>query len=158
MEESKEQYGSPADYLPHRSPMLLLDGIEQIGRDGAVCLAVVDREHAAGPFLESDGSLRSYFAIELIAQTVGVWAGYVRSREGKGQIKVGLLLGARNISPSCDAFAPGSTLRVSMRVLMQDGRAGSFEGEITCGGEVVCTGRVNTFQTDSDEELARIFG
>ena len=49
-----------------------------------------------------------------------------------------------------------ATLEITVKLLMQDERFGSFECAITAGDKVLATGRVNTFQP-SAEELTSLF-
>lgn len=67
-------YLSPADYLPHDAPMMLLERVERVTDSSAVCSVTVDGHGVLAPFLNVDGDLPGWFALELMAQTVGVWS------------------------------------------------------------------------------------
>ena len=148
---------SVEEYLPHRCPMLLLDGIEAVGAAQATCWTCLERDHAAGAFLADDGSLPGIFAMELIAQTIGVWAGRQRQLRGEAPLDLGLLLGVRDLTMPAAGFAAHSRLSISVQMLVQDGRTGSFEGTISCREQLLASGQIHTFQTDSAAELDRIF-
>lgn len=148
---------SVEQYLPHRRPMLLLDGIEAIGAAQATCWSCLERDHAAGAFLADDGSLPGIFAMELIAQTVGVWAGRQRQLRGEARLDMGLLLGVRDLTMPAAGFAAHSRLSISVQMLVQDGKTGSFAGHISCRGQLLASGHIHTFQTDSAAELDRVF-
>lgn len=57
-------YLSPSEYLPHKSPMVLLDEVDYIDAEKARARALVDPGHVLKPFLNPDGTLPAYFAVE----------------------------------------------------------------------------------------------
>ena len=137
------RYLPPGDYLPHDTPMLLLESVENVTDDRAVCSVTVNDRGVLAPFLDADGNLPGWFALELMAQTVGVCA-------------LGMVLGARELVCDAGHFAAGSTLIITIERLMQDERFGSFECTIHADSVSLATGRVNTFQP-SEEELTTLF-
>lgn len=88
-------YLSPGAYLPHDAPMLLLEEVVSVSDDSAVCRVTVSPSGVLAPFLDPDGNLPGWFALELMAQTVGVWSGWHRHQQGKNSIELGMVLGAR---------------------------------------------------------------
>ncbi|MDU4276926.1 MAG: 3-hydroxy-fatty acyl-ACP dehydratase, partial [Enterobacter asburiae] len=108
------------------------------------------------PFLNADGDLPGWYALELMAQTVGVWSGWHRQQQGQEHIALGMVLGARELVCASGHFAAGLTLDITVKLLMQDERFGSFECAISANEETLATGRVNTFQP-SAEELTSLF-
>ena len=72
-------YLSPADYLPHDAPMMLLERVERVTDSSAVCSVTVDGHGVLAPFLNVDGDLPGWFALELMAQTVGGFSGRIGS-------------------------------------------------------------------------------
>lgn len=97
-----------------------------------------------------------WYALELMAQTVGVWSGWHRQQKGQDHIALGMVLGARELVCASGHFAKDATLDITVRLLMQDERFGSFECTISSGEETLATGWVNTFQP-SAEELTSLF-
>ena len=149
-------YLSPEAYLPHEAPMMLLGSVENVSDDTAVCRVAVNGQSVLAPFLNADGDLPGWYALELMAQTVGVWSGWHRQQQGQEHIALGMVLGARELVCADGRFAAGSTLTISVKLLMQDDRFGSFECAITAEEATLATGRVNTFQP-SAEELTLLF-
>ena len=149
-------YLSPVDYLPHDAPMMLLESVECVTDDTAVCRVSVNRQSVLAPFLNADGDLPGWYALELMAQTVGVWSGWHRQQQGQDHIALGMVLGARELVCASGHFAAGLTLDITVKLLMQDERFGSFECAISANEETLATGRVNTFQP-SAEELTSLF-
>lgn len=149
-------YLSPVDYLPHDAPMMLLGSVECVTDDTAVCRVAVNRQSVLAPFLNADGDLPGWYALELMAQTVGVWSGWHRQQLGQDHIALGMMLGARELICASGRFMQGLTLEITVKLLMQDERFGSFECAISADEETLATGRVNTFQP-SAEELTSLF-
>lgn len=91
-----------------------------------------------------------------MAQTVGVWSGWHRQQQGQTSLALGMVLGARELVCAAGRLPGGKTLSISVKLLMQDERFGSFEGVITADGERLASGRVNTFQP-TPAELNTLF-
>lgn len=149
-------YLPPANYLPHDAPMLLLDEVIAVGDDDVQCRVTVDPAGVLAPFLDAAGNLPGWYAMELMAQTVGVWSGWHRQDEGERQASLGMVLGARDLVCGAGLFPATATLTIHAHLLMRDSRFGSFECRILINNEPVATGRVNTFQP-SPEELESLF-
>ena len=149
-------YLSPVDYLPHDAPMLLLETVENVTEESAECGVRVSPQSVLAPFLTADGDLPGWYALELMAQTVGVWSGWHRHQQGQSSIALGMVLGARELVCAEGRFTAGCALTISVKLLMQDERFGSFECTIAADGTTLATGRVNTFQP-SAEELTSLF-
>lgn len=149
-------YLSPADYLPHDAPMLLLEEVDDVTADAATCRVTLSANSVLAPFLNEQGHLPGWFALELIAQTVGVWSGWHRRQQGQASIALGMVLGARELVCAAGSLPGGKTLSITVRLLMQDERFGSFEGTVMAGDEILASGRVNTFQPTA-EELNTLF-
>ncbi|QMI03519.1 3-hydroxy-fatty acyl-ACP dehydratase [Citrobacter sp. RHB25-C09] len=149
-------YLSPGEYLPHDAPMLLLEEVISVAEETATCCVSVTPDGVLAPFLDPQGNLPGWYALELMAQTVGVWSGWHRHQLGKGAISLGMVLGARELICAAGALPAGSTLAISVKLLMQDERFGSFDCAISAGEVTLATGRVNTFQPTA-EELHSLF-
>ncbi|WP_130099221.1 3-hydroxy-fatty acyl-ACP dehydratase [Siccibacter turicensis] len=147
-------YLTPGTYLPHDAPMLLLEQVVYVTNESACCRVRVASEGVLHPFLDADGNLPGWYALELMAQTVGVWSGWHRHQLGKESITLGMVLGARELSVAAGCFPSQITLDICVTLLMQDERFGSFEGEIRAADTLLAKGRVNTFQPSQDELLS----
>lgn len=147
---------TPGDYLPHDAPMLLLDEVLGVSADSARCRVTLSADGVLAPFLDSQGRLPGWYALELMAQTVGVWSGWHRHQQGEKRISLGMVLGARDLECKRDHFPADAVLEIAVHLLMQDSRFGSFEATIYHHQQSVATGRINTFQPD-DAELAQLF-
>lgn len=149
-------YLTPSDYLPHDAPMLLLDEVIAVTDSTTRCRVSVTHDSVLAPFLDAQGNLPGWFALELMAQTVGVWSGWHRRQKGQQAITLGMMLGAREFVCAQGFLPAGATLDIDVKLLMQDERFASFDCTIYVGEERVATGRVNTFQP-TPEELTSLF-
>ncbi|POT55493.1 3-hydroxy-fatty acyl-ACP dehydratase [Citrobacter amalonaticus] len=149
-------YLPPGEYLPHDAPMQLLEEVVSVTDAAACCRVTVSPDGVLAPFLNAEGNLPGWFALELMAQTVGVWSGWHRHQQGQGNISLGMVLGARELVCAAGDLPGGLTLNITVTLLMQDARFGSFECTIDAGGEALASGRVNTFQPTA-EELHSLF-
>lgn len=149
-------YYHPGDYLPHDAPMILLEEVLEVGEESARCRVAVSHQGVLSPFLDAAGNLPGWYALELMAQSIGVWSGWHRQQRGEESIALGMVLGARELTCEAGSFPAGAVLDIHITLLMQDARFGSFECVIQHGDETLATGRVNTFQP-AEEELTTLF-
>ncbi|WP_434638343.1 3-hydroxy-fatty acyl-ACP dehydratase [Klebsiella sp. I138] len=149
-------YLAPGDYLPHDAPMLLLEEVLEVTDETAACRVTVTAKSVLAPFLDAGGNLPGWFALELMAQTVGVWSGWHRHQQKQSSLALGMVLGARELVCTAGVLPAGQTLTIAVNLLMQDSRFGSFECAIYAGEKTLATGRVNTFQPTA-EELTTMF-
>ncbi|WP_413723519.1 3-hydroxy-fatty acyl-ACP dehydratase [Sodalis sp. RH24] len=139
-----------AHYLPHDTPMVLIEHVCAIDDLHARCRVAVGREGVLGPFLNRHGDLPAWYALEMMAQTIGVWSGWHGRQRGEPP-RPGLLLGARALHCARPVFPHGSELDISISLLLRDERIGSFECRIECAGDTLASGRLNTYQPDENE-------
>ncbi|WP_202304793.1 ApeP family dehydratase [Dryocola clanedunensis] len=149
-------YLAPQRYLPHEAPMCLLENVIEVTETSAHCQVKVSPDGVLAPFLNSDGALPGWFAIEIIAQTVGVWSGWHTMRAGEASVGVGMLIGGRGLRCPAGQFPAQTLLECKVTLLMSDEKIGSFEGEILADNRVMASGRVNTYQPDKNE-LKQLF-
>ena len=69
------RYLTPSEYLPHDAPMMLLEEVIDVTDSSTHCRVSVTHDSVLAPFIDAQGNLPGWFALELMAQTVGVWSG-----------------------------------------------------------------------------------
>lgn len=138
-----------ARLLPHGPPMILVDEVVADGGGVTVCRVVV-REGAA--FVE-DGRVPAVVAIEYMAQTVGAFAG-LRAREAGLPVRVGYLLGTRELVLETDSFAVGDELRIEAREVWNDLPLGAFACTVTRAGVRVAAATLNVYQSQGEDPPA----
>ncbi|EIC83219.1 3-hydroxy-fatty acyl-ACP dehydratase [Serratia sp. M24T3] len=143
-------------YLPHEAPMVMLENVLDVGKDSACCEVKVSADSLLASFLDQHGQLPVWFAIELMAQTVGVWNGWHAQQEG-GEPQLGMLLGGRGMKCSIAAFPAGSLLVIHVSQLLKDDKLACFECTIasrdsqTQVDTQLVQARLNTYQPEAEE-------
>jgi len=138
-----------AEVIPHRPPMLLLDRIVEFTPEKSVTCEVRIRGDA--PFVE-DGGVPAVVGIEYMAQSVAAFAGLSARADGKG-VRIGLLLGCREMTLAIDAFAVGDTLTVNARRTWGETDLGHFSCNVQRGAETLATAILTVYQGPLPEGL-----
>ena len=132
--------------LPHRPPMVLIDGVEAINLEAkrvVVSLKIDD----SNPFF-SNGGVPSWVAIEYMAQAAGTLVGLRdRSLAPDCTPRVGMLLGTRRMEVGLSRFVAGETYRASAECVFEDTDAASFQCEIRDAADcVVASATLNAYR------------
>lgn len=115
------------ELIPHRPPMVLLDEILDHEAEYVRARMRVDRNKM---FVDNSGHFPAWAGIELMAQTIAVYAG-LQARALGQPVQIGFLVGTRRYESECAAFPPGTELTVSVRKLLLDPQGlGVFECRI----------------------------
>ena len=140
---------SLGELLPHRPPMVLLDGFKEPSGSGEV-EAHVDVT-AASPFYEAElGGVPACVALEYMAQTMALCVGLYRRDKGLDP-KLGFVLGSRRLETRIPAFRDGERYRVRATCTYHDEEFGSFDCDIRDSGDaVVASGRLTAFQPEGE--------
>lgn len=158
------KYLSPREYLPHEPPMVLVDEVVYVDENKALTKCYVNHEGVLSTFLNEDGNLPSFFALEIFAQSVGVWNGFNQHGTGN-KTKMGMVLGARDLKVKEPFFKAGSVLNIEVYKNMSDGSLANFEGKIFVNEkashndenqETFASGRVNVISI-CDEDKQKLF-
>ncbi len=131
--------------LPHRTPMILLDRVEQ-DAEGCITCGVVLRHDSS--FVEN-GSVPAVVATEYMAQCVATYAGLKAVRRG-GEVRVGYIIGARLVEFEVEAFEVGEELSVKARRIWGDDILGRFECSVEARGTRVASAILTVYQGDID--------
>ncbi len=135
-----------ASLLPHRPPMVLIDGVEAF--DPAAKRVVVSvKIDDSNPFF-SDGGVPSWVAIEYMAQAAATLAG-LRDRLLAPDCapRAGMLLGTRRMDVELSRFVAGETYRASSECVFEDSDAASFQCEIRDAADrVVASATLNAYR------------
>lgn len=117
---------SVLEYLPHQPPMVLIDDLIESGENYAVSRLLIK---STTPFVTAQG-LPAWVGIELMAQTVSLFAGVRGKRHGLPP-RIGFLLGTRRYQSSCAFFPLNSELTISAKELyFGEAKLGVFECKI----------------------------
>lgn len=128
-------------YVPHASPMALLDDIVHCDDDSLEATVVIRRD---APFAEAVG-VPSYVGIEYMAQSIGAFAG-VTARQQQQPIKIGFLVGSRRYQCNCAYFPVGVKLQVSVRREVEGDNGLSVFACRISGANIEASANLNVFQ------------
>jgi predicted hotdog family 3-hydroxylacyl-ACP dehydratase len=138
-------FGPVADYLPHRPPMLLVDTIDEVTADRAVCRATIRPDCV---FLQG-GGVHPAAMIEFVAQACAIFVGVREAADGDPP-RLGLIVACREITFAVDRFAVGDELTLVVTKILGQDQLAAFTGTVLRGGEVCATIQLSVV----DAELA----
>ncbi len=143
-------YKKAADYLPHQSPMILIDDVIDIGENYAICQIIVSKQGILAPFINEQNMLPAEFIIEMMAQTIGVWRGWFSNKPNKN-LDLGLLLGIRGFKSDYAEFTLGTCLIIKVNLVLQDNKLANFDCELHVNNQICATAKINVYQPDTQE-------
>lgn len=143
---------NPSLYLPHSGRMVLLDRIDAYDEGSLQAAASVDPGHILLP--EGAAALPVHLGLEIMAQGVAAWAGIGAALRGE-PVRLGFLLGSRNIVFHAQDIPVGSRLAVSVRLSFQDAAGmGAFDCTLAHeGGGSLIGGTLTVFSPRSQADL-----
>ncbi len=147
-------YKKAIEYLPHKSPMVFLEDVFDVQENSCLCGVNINDRGILKPFYE-DSTLDTLFGIEMMAQCVGVWAGYYQNID-KSQIKLGMLIGINNIAINKSYFENEIYHKVFAKLVMIENSFACFDCLIEAKDEVLMKATINSFQIDTKEQLEAI--
>lgn len=134
--------------LPHRPPMVLIDGVEHFDPETKTLTAKVSITPEQIFHFGAEGGVPNWVAIEYMAQTSAALAGcYDRHVAPDRPVRPGLLLGTRRLDLKLDRFESGRTYHVTASNAFWDADAAAFDCAIRDdAGEVVATATLNAYR------------
>jgi predicted hotdog family 3-hydroxylacyl-ACP dehydratase len=123
-------FGPVADYLPHRPPMLLIDRIDEVTADRAVCTTTLHPDCV----FAVDGFVHASAMIELVAQVCAIYVG-VRGQLDGDPPRLGFIVGCREVDLAVDRFAVGDTLTITARKILGQDQLAAFHGTVSRDGQ-----------------------
>lgn len=127
------------DYVPHRSPVKLVDMLRTVGEREAVVESFIT---AGSVFVDENGKLEPAAFIEVIAQSSAAHNGF-RTRHLDESVE-GYLLGARNLEIFGDAFV-GDRLETTVFKEAKFGDFGIIKGTVRKNGECLASGEIKVY-------------
>jgi predicted hotdog family 3-hydroxylacyl-ACP dehydratase len=132
-----------AELVPQAGAMILLDEIVDAEEGRIVARA---RLRPTSLFVEGD-RVPALVSIEYMAQAIGAYAG-LRARAAGEPVRVGYLLGTRELTLEIDGFDVGDEFLVEARHVWGDEQLGSFQCAVVLDGRTVATALVTVYQGD----------
>lgn len=113
------------DFIPHQFPMVFIDEVIEINDEYAIAQLTVRPELM---FCNEQG-LPTWAAIELMAQTISMYAGIQGQRQGL-EPKIGFLLGTRKMLLPIAYFALNSQIQIKVKKNYMHDNLGVFDCEL----------------------------
>lgn len=111
-------YDQTAKLLPHTGKMVLLDSILACSSTHIIAIAIIRPDCILLPY-DNATHLPTYLSIEIMAQTVGAWAGATALSQGE-KVRIGFLLGTRKLEMPVKQISVGTILRCESTLSWQD--------------------------------------
>ena len=136
------------DLLPHRAPMVFLDGVESFDSATRTLTATVSITPEHVLYSPSLGGVPNWVAIEFMAQAAAALAGCIdKERDPAQPPRPGLLLGTRRLDLHVESFAAGRTYRVTVASTFWDDETAAFACTVVeDSGAVVAEAALNAFR------------
>lgn len=145
---------NPSHYLPHRSPMLLIDSVIAVENDSVHCRVTVSDQCAL--FQDPDGFYPNCLFIEFMAQTVGVYAG-IRDNKTDAAPRVGFLLGSRNVRLIKEKLSRGDVFDIEARCVFfgEESLPSQFDCRVTENGLEVASAVLTVFRPQNLQQFVQ---
>ena len=143
------------DLLPHRPPMVLIDGVESFA---AAAMRLVARVTIGENQLFFDGDgVPNWVAIEYMAQAAAALVGvHDKHLAPDRPVRPGLMLGTRRLDLRLARFEAGKTYRVVAENVFNDADAASFACRIEDeAGETVAAATLNAYRPPDMEQFMK---
>ena len=133
------------ELLPHEAPMILLDDVVDCDGDRMTCQVTI---RPGAPFVEETG-VHPVVTIEYMAQCIAAWVG-LRALERHEPMRLGFLLGCREMQLHRPWLPLGTQLRVESLRAWGDDDLGSFECQVHDQDGCVATALLSVARAGSD--------
>lgn len=114
-------------YLPHKPPMVLIDGLESSTDMSVNTLTHITPE--AGFYDAAIAGVPSWIGLEYMAQSAAVWVGLDNERKGH-PIQPVFLVSSRQYTAAEPVFPLGESLHIQVKVELIEGEIMAFSGRI----------------------------
>lgn len=142
------------ELVSHRGNMLMVESVLAWDEESA---SVLVNPASSALFVQRDGTVPAWVALEYMAQAIAVYAGKAARTKGE-PIKLGFLLGTRKFSSRVDGFCPQDQLIVNVRKLLHDEHnLVLFSCHLLLDGEEVATAEIKAIQPDDPTLLLSHF-
>ena len=148
-----QPFPSVAELLPHDPPMILIDEV-CAWTEPIVRCRVKLRE--GSPFVRG-GRAHAVVTLEYMAQTVGAYVGLWSRKRGE-PIRIGYLLGARDVALEVDALDVGDEIIIEVQRVWGNDELGSFECKVERAGVPIASATLNVYRGDVDDDDERAEG
>lgn len=134
--------------IPHRGIMLLIDRVVRADENS------IETEYtpqAEAWYADAQGNMPTWVGMELMAQTIAAWVGWLKQKQGLPP-KRGVLLGTRHYKAETPVFKQGEPLRIHVSLVYRDDSGlGAYECAILEGEETRALAMLKVFEPEDFE-------
>ncbi|MCK9467770.1 MAG: hypothetical protein M0Q49_00025 [Porticoccaceae bacterium] len=136
------------DLLPHDTPMVLLDKVDEVRDSGLTASVTITPES----LFAEDRGVPSWVGLEYMGQAIAAYAG-ANARRAGNPVRIGFLVSTRRYEPGCAYFPLGTRLAISVQAVTE-GTNGLqvFECSI-CGPNIAANANLNVYMPENIEEF-----
>lgn len=140
------------ELLPHRHEMLLADVVNYGPDYGQIILTI----RPGSFFCDGADGVPAWVGIEYMAQAMAVYSG-VQMRQAGQPLRIGLLIGTRRYDSEVPAFAIGTRLTATAKLVSRESEhMYVFTCEIDDGTRVIARGDIKAYRPDDIHEFLGI--
>ena len=141
---------TPAELLPHKPPMLLLTSCSTADGERVTARCTVGEQCRL--FQLPDGRYGTWMLIELMAQTVGIYAG-LKNRAAGSAPRIGFLLGTRKFNVHTQYLAEGDVIDLSAEYIFyaDSGLPSQFDCRAYIAGREIASANLTVYQPKSTD-------
>ncbi|CZE49326.1 hypothetical protein [Campylobacter geochelonis] len=137
--------------LPHSNDMIMIDEIVEISPEQITAKRLIKE----GDVYVSDAKLAGFAMLELMAQTIGAYAGYYAKTNG-AKPTLGFLIGSRKFDILKDGIEVGVCVHIKAVCSIQDESGfGVWDGEIYDQKQIYATAKLSVL-SPNQETLERM--
>ncbi len=146
----------PADLLPHKPPMVLIDRVVSCDLETQRIETEIDVSEKSLFYDSAIGGVPAYVAVEYFAQTIGCFAGaYDLSRIPPKKPGVGFVLGTRKFEAAVGVL-PIGRFSVRAQELFLDAEIASFSCSLhDADGAQLCSAILNAYRPEDLEQFKK---
>ncbi|MFA5631149.1 MAG: hypothetical protein WC997_06540 [Porticoccaceae bacterium] len=141
-------YPDIRNLVPHDSPMILLDAIDEVRANGLTASVIISAESA---FAEARG-VPAWVGLEYMGQAIAAYAGICARRDGE-PVRIGFLVSTRRYEPGCAYFPPGARLAVSVEAVTESTSGLAVFRCSIHGPGIATTTNLNVYMPDNIEDF-----
>ena len=141
---------TPTELLPHKPPMLLLTSCGTADGERVTARCTVGEQCRL--FQLPDGRYGTWMLIELMAQTVGIYAG-LKNRASGSAPRIGFLLGTRKFNVHTQYLAEGDVIDLSAECIFyaDSGLPSQFDCRAYIAGREIASANLTVYQPESTD-------
>lgn len=136
------------ELLPHRPPMLLVEGILEVDEENQYILASARCSSHDLLYDSKLNGVQPMAAVEIQAQAIGLFCGYSDKLKGRKPASMGKLLSIKHYKAHVPVLPIEAPLQVEARGVLHTPPVGVFACKICCGEQLLAESEITVLRED----------